>query len=414
MGGECKLDTKSGSVESKSQSSFQRDNAREPCGTKEKTSGKGFQQGIKKHKVSNGRSLKSEIKESLASVLPRYLFSLIVGIIGMLEKQLQSLRNRGGANDAAAQKHVLCLLNAGQQDLSDRILHRMSSEEQLALAFWIYSTNESLMEHHSSLEQLQQSPQILVLAFLVLKMVHNPQRQSPEEAFHPDVVLVLVSALSSTISNHEDYAHRINFQEPVVVEAFHVLDAEDIFVHLDFTLLTETEGNKYLNDSTKEKLLFLKKRIDQNFVQISSFSKLRELVGGRRDHVQRHSSLDSIEEHDIESTFDIDTDFHLHLKGKLGLPKRQSHDDISGHNTEATNNAETYPKSVVVGKHIVTRSVSEGLDIEVPVDEEKHSGCTFEDDGTSNTLTEEQCESSSLRHKMKCHPLINQLHLPTH
>ena len=346
--------------------------------------------------VSNERSLKFEMKESLASVLPHYLYSLIVGIIGMLEKQLQSLRNYGRARDATARKHVLYLLRAGQQDLSDRILHRMSSEEQLALAFWISSQNESLMEHRSSLEQLQQSPQILVLAFLVLKMVHNPQRQSPEEAFHPDVVLVLVSALSSTISNHEDYAHRINFQEPVVVEAFHVLEADSVFVHLDFTLLTETEGNKYLNDSTKEKLLFLKKRIDQNFVQISSFSKLRELVGGRRDHVQRHSSLDSIEEHDIESTFDIDTDFHLHSKGKLGLPKRQSHDDISGHNTEATNNAETYYKSVVVGKHIiVTRSVSEGLDIEVPVDEEKDSGHTFEDDGTSNTLTEEQCESSS-------------------
>ena len=170
--------------------------------------------------------MKYEMKECLASVLPGYLLSLVSHLLGAVEAQLQRDSSDAGRaytaldHDNTPLKRALDMLRVVQQGLVDRV-HGMSPEEQLALAYFIYTIEKSLIEYRGSLEQLQTSHKVATLTTVLLSMGRSPQEHDSDWAFSYDEFFLVVSALSSMI-----YKDGVVFvQHPIVMEAFAVVDA---------------------------------------------------------------------------------------------------------------------------------------------------------------------------------------------
>ena len=170
--------------------------------------------------------MKYEMKECLASVLPGYLLSLMSHLFGAVEAQLQKDSSDAGRaytalhHDNTPLKRALDTLRVVQQGLVDRV-HRMSPEEQLALAYFIYTLNKSLVEYRGSLEQLQTSREVATLATVLLSIGRSTQEHDSNHAFSYDVFFLVAYALSSMIYNDGI----VFVRHPIVMEAFAVVDA---------------------------------------------------------------------------------------------------------------------------------------------------------------------------------------------
>ena len=181
------------------------------------------------------------MKEGLVCVLPGYLTALVSHLLSGVEAQL------GIASLAFQQAEVLGLRQENQkwhekslpqlgihdlkhlqeiswvvkQNLSE-LIHRMSPEEQLSSVFLIHSLNKSLIGFTSSLEQLQQSPEVAALAALLLDMGQCPEQVDSEQSFSRKIVLpVIISAMSLMI-----YENGLVFiQHPLIMEAIEAMEA---------------------------------------------------------------------------------------------------------------------------------------------------------------------------------------------
>lgn len=140
--------------------------------------------------------MKYKMKECLAS---GYLLSLVPHLLGAVEAQLQKDSSDGGRaytalhHDNATIEQALDMLRVCQQGLAER-LHGISPEEQLALTYFIFRLNKSLMERRESLEQLQTS---LEVEFPLKHIGRSPQEHDSDQAFNYDVFFLVASVLSS-------------------------------------------------------------------------------------------------------------------------------------------------------------------------------------------------------------------------
>ena len=169
--------------------------------------------------MTNGRSHKGEVKETVRVILPNFLVSIISPIFGNLTAQLESSCH-GHRVENSALKQALVTLRECQQSLETRIHHEMSTEEQLTLAYMISHLNMSLIECGGSLEQLQSSPQVTAFVALLLGLCHSPQEGDSEQFFSPDVFSLMVSAFSLFV--HEHGVSLI--QNPTMAEALDKVD----------------------------------------------------------------------------------------------------------------------------------------------------------------------------------------------
>ena len=171
--------------------------------------------------MTNGRSRKGEVKETVRVILPGVLVSFVSSILANLTTQLESSCD-GHSVENSALKRALVTLREGQQSLEIRIHHEMSTEKQLALAYLISHLNMSLIECGGSLEQLQSSPQVAAFVALLLGLCHSPQEGDSEQFFSPDVLSLVVSAFSSIVHEHG----LTLVDNPTVAEALDKIDVD--------------------------------------------------------------------------------------------------------------------------------------------------------------------------------------------
>ena len=163
------------------------------------------------------------MKESLVSILPAYLLSVLSSMLSGLLAQLQVPNDGDNKNahiNSPVKEAVAVLRTAGQQILSDHVCHGMNPEEQLGLVYLIYYLNMSLAKSRGSLVQLQQSPELARLAALLLNICRIPQKVVSEQ----DLLMLVVTALASMIYEHGV----VVIQDPTIMEAIQALETEGI------------------------------------------------------------------------------------------------------------------------------------------------------------------------------------------
>ena len=151
----------------------------------------------------------------MRSILPHHLLSIISFLLNNVVEHLQTYSSDNGNTNPALE-----LLRRGQQSLHDQIYHEMSTEEQLSLAYIIYSLNESLIACQGSQEQLQSSPALATLVALLLSLCHSSQDSELEPIVSQDIVTLVASAFTSVIIQHGV----VLMQNPIVMETLYTVN----------------------------------------------------------------------------------------------------------------------------------------------------------------------------------------------
>ena len=147
--------------------------------------------------------------------MPHHLLSIISFLLNNVVEHLQTYSSDNGNTNPALE-----LLRRGQQSLHDQIYHEMSTEEQLSLAYIIYSLNESLIACQGSQEQLQSSPALATLVALLLSLCHSSQDSELEPIVSQDIVTLVASAFTSVIIQHGV----VLMQNPTVMETLYTVN----------------------------------------------------------------------------------------------------------------------------------------------------------------------------------------------
>ena len=174
------------------------------------------------------------MSESLRSVLPGYLLMVVSSMLNDLATELQKMSNDDG-KDNSPLKQALHLLTAGQQNISDRVLHELSLEEQLSYVYTIHSLAQSLIGYRGSLEELQSSPLVASLIILLLGL-GSPQESGSGQEVSQEVLSVGVFAFSSMV--YEKGVMLV--PNPIVMEALQFIDESS-----DYSLKYLTHTLKY-------------------------------------------------------------------------------------------------------------------------------------------------------------------------
>ena len=154
--------------------------------------------------------------ESVRCILPRHLLSFLTPLLNDIVAHLQMMCDREESGNSPL-KQALALLMRGQQSLDDRILHEMSTEDQLSYAYMVYCLNESMARYQDSPEELLSSHELATLVALLLSLCHSPQERDSEQAVSQDVFNLIVSACGSVINEHR----MLFVQNPTVMEALY-------------------------------------------------------------------------------------------------------------------------------------------------------------------------------------------------